>query len=268
MSREVLEALSQNQSDVLRRVFGCTFIVEMGIIKEILNDGRVTVEMSASNKAEDIVITNCVLANIASSSITVSVKPNINDKVIVLFPRRYSSRMFSTKQNETVVSQGVSSYSVSGGIAVLMNVFQEEYHKNCVLIEDGCITLKLAYSKDDNKNLLTFRSNADGELTLVSNNVQVTTNKDSEITVTNGKATVTIDKSGNVTVDAQGKYTIKNSSTDLMQVVDGLAKELENLTTSGTPTSQSTSPASKLTIATWRQTKLNQLFSSDSLAQD
>ena len=53
-----------------------------------------------------------------------------------------------------------------------------------------------------------------------------------------------------------------------MQVVDGLAKELENLTTSGTPTSQSTSPASKLTIATWRQTKLNQLFSSDSLAQD
>ena len=90
---------------------------------------------------------------------------------------------------------------------------------------------------------------------------QIAANKDSEITVTNGKATITVDKNGNVTIDAQGKYTVKNGTTDLKQVVDGLATELENLTTVGSPATQAISPASKGTIATWRSSKLNQLFS-------
>ena len=118
----------------------------------------------------------------------------------------------------------------------------------------------MASAEVDDKNLFTFESNADGELTLVSNNVQVTANKDSEITVTNGKAKITVDKNGNVTIDAQGKYTVKNGTTDMKQVFDGLAKEVENLTTVGSPATQATSPASKGTIATWRQSKLNQLF--------
>ena len=46
----------------------------------------------------------------------------------------------------------------------------------------------------------------------------------------------------------------------MKQVVDGLAQEVENLTTVGSPATQATSPASKGTIATWRQSKLNQLF--------
>ena len=50
-------------------------------------------------------------------------------------------------------------------------------------------------------------------------------------------------------------------TTDLKQVVDGLAQEVENLTTVGSPATQATSPASKGKIATWRESKLNQLFS-------
>ena len=167
--------------------------------------------------------------------------------------------MFNPETNEPVITECGNGYTLMGGIAILLNQYQEKYHKNYIDISDGCITLKMAYSEDD-KNLFTFESNADGELTLVSNNVQVTANKDSEITVTNGKATITVDKNGNVTIDAQGKYTIKNGTTDLKQVVDGLATELENLTTSGSQTAQATSPASKGTIAVWRESKLNQLF--------
>ena len=85
-------------------------------------------------------------------------------------------------------------------------------------------------------------------------------NKDNEITVNNGKATVIIDKNGNVKIDTSGKYTIKNSSTNLKDVIDGVAKELENLTTKGSPAMQATSPESKATIATWRTGKLNLLF--------
>ena len=169
--------------------------------------------------------------------------------------------MFYPETNEPIITDCGNGYTLMGGIAILLNQYQKTFHKNYIDISDGCITLKMAYSKDGNKNLFTFESNANGELTLVSNNVQITTNRESKITVKNGKATITVDKDGNVTIDAQGKYTVKNGTTDLKQVVDGLATELENLTTVGSPATQATSPASKGTIATWRISKLNQLFS-------
>ena len=278
MNNNLLKSLGISDSDMLHRVIGTTFIVEYGIIKKIPATGIVTVEMAVADSADDIIITNCVLASFSSSSVTVNIKPNIDDKVIVLFPRRFAGKMFNPETNEPIITDCGNGYTLMGGIAILLNQYQEAYHKNYIDISDGCITLKMAYSEDDDKNLFTFESNADGELTLVSNNVQITTNKDSaftlvsnnaqittnkdsEITVTNGKATITVDKDGNVTIDAQGKYTVKNGTTDLKQVVDGLATELENLTTVGSPATQATSPASKGTIATWRQSKLNQLFS-------
>lgn len=277
MNNNLLKSLGISDSDMLHRVIGTTFIVEYGIIKKIPATGIVTVEMSVADSADNIIITNCVLASFSSSSVTVNIKPNIDDKVIVLFPRRFAGKMFNPETNEPIITDCGNGYTLMGGIAILLNQYQETYHKNYIDISDGCITLKMAYSEDD-KNLFTFESNADGELTLVSNNVQITTNKDSEftlvsnnvqiaankdseITVTNGKATITVDKNGNVTIDAQGKYTVKNGTTDLKQVVDGLATELENLTTVGSPATQATSPASKGTIATWRSSKLNQLFS-------
>lgn len=278
MNNNLLKSLGISDSDMLHRVIGTTFIVEYGIIKKIPATGIVTVEMSVADSADNIIITNCVLASFSSSSVTVNIKPNIDDKVIVLFPRRFAGKMFNPETNEPIITDCGNGYTLMGGIAILLNQYQETYHKNYIDISDGCITLKMAYSEDDDKNLFTFESNADGELTLVSNNVQITTNKDSEftlvsnnvqiaankdseITVTNGKATITVDKNGNVTIDAQGKYTVKNGTTDLKQVVDGLATELENLTTVGSPATQATSPASKGTIATWRSSKLNQLFS-------
>ena len=278
MNNNLLKSLGISDSDMLHRVIGTTFIVEYGIIKKIPATGIVTVEMAVADSADDIIITNCVLASFSSSSVTVNIKPNIDDKVIVLFPRRFAGKMFNPETNEPIITDCGNGYTLMGGIAILLNQYQEAYHKNYIDISDGCITLKMAYSEDDDKNLFTFESNADGELTLVSNNVQITTNKDSaftlvsnnaqittnkdsEITVTNGKATITVDKDGNVTIDAQGKYTVKNGTTDLKQVVDGLAQEVENLTTVGSPATQATSPASKGTIATWRQSKLNQLFS-------
>lgn len=121
---------------------------------------------------------------------------------------------------------------------------------------------KLEYLVGEDKNKITFDlSDTDGQTTVVSTyGTSVTTDKDNNLTVDNGKATVKIDNSGNVEVDAQGKYTIKNGSTDLKTVIDGLAQELENLTTVGSPATQATSPASKGTIATWRSGKLSQLF--------
>ena len=277
MSVDVLGGLGLSDADAAHRRIGATYIVDYGIIKDIPTDGIVTVEMSASKDKQSITVTNCILASFASSSFTVKIKPNIDDKVIVLFPKNYSSRMFDKEVNETIISQATEGYCLLGGIAILLNQFQD-FHKNYIDFSDGCADIKLAYSEDDDKNFISLNTNKDGEITLTvkdkfsqkidkdgalnitSNNTSIEINKDDEITVNNGKATVTIDKNGNVKIDTSGKYTIKNSSTNLKDVIDGVAKELENLTTVGSPATQATSPASKTTIATWRESKLNLLF--------
>ena len=277
MSVDVLGGLGLSDADATHRRIGATYIVDYGIIKDIPTDGIVTVEMSASKDKQSITVTNCILASFASSSFTVKIKPNIDDKVIVLFPKNYSSRMFDKEVNETIISQATEGYCLLGGIAILLNQFQD-FHKNYIDFSDGCADIKLAYSEDDDKNFISLNTNKDGEITLTvkdkfsqkidkdgalnitSNNTSIEINKDDEITVNNGKATVTIDKNGNVKIDTSGKYTIKNSSTSLKDVIDGVAKELENLTTKGSPAMQATSPESKATIATWRESKLNLLF--------
>ena len=277
MSVDVLGGLGLSDADATHRRIGATYIVDYGIIKDIPTDGIVTVEMSASKDKQSITITNCILASFASSSFTVKIKPNIDDKVIVLFPKNYSSRMFDKEVNETIISQATEGYCLLGGIAILLNQFQD-FHKNYIDFSDGCADIKLAYSEDDDKNFISLNTNKDGEITLTvkdkfsqkidkdgalnitSNKTKIGINKDDEITVNNGKATVTIDKNGNVKIDTSGKYTIKNSSTNLKDVIDGVAKELENLTTVGSPATQATSPASKTTITTWRESKLNLLF--------
>ena len=277
MSVDVLGGLGLSDADAAHRRIGATYIVDYGIVKDIPTDGIVTVEMSASKDKQSITVTNCILASFASSSFTVKIKPNIDDKVIVLFPKNYSSRMFDKEVNETIISQATEGYCLLGGIAILLNQFQD-FHKNYIDFSDGCADIKLAYSEDDDKNFISLNTNKDGEITLTvkdkfsqkidkdgalnitSNNTSIEINKDDEITVNNGKATVTIDKNGNVKIDTSGKYTIKNSSTNLKDVIDGVAKALENLTTVGSPATQATSPASKTTIATWRESKLNLLF--------
>ena len=277
MSVDVLGGLGLSDADATHRRIGATYIVDYGIIKDIPTDGIVTVEMSASKDKQSITITNCILASFASSSFTVKIKPNIDDKVIVLFPKNYSSRMFDKEVNETIISQATEGYCLLGGIAILLNQFQD-FHKNYIDFSDGCADIKLAYSEDADKNFISLNTNKDGEITLTvkdkfsqkidkdgalnitSNNTSIKINKDDEITVKNGKATVTIDKNGNVKIDTSGKYTIKNSSTSLKDVIDGVAKELENLTTKGSPAMQATSPESKATITTWRESKLNLLF--------
>ena len=277
MSVDVLGGLGLSEADATHRRIGATYIVDYGIIKDIPTDGIVTVEMSASKDKQSITVTNCILASFASSSFTVKIKPNIDDKVIVLFPKNYSSRMFDKEVNETIISQATEGYCLLGGIAILLNQFQD-FHKNYIDFSDGCADIKLAYSKDDDKNFISLNTNKDGEITLTvkdkfsqkidkdgalnitSNKTKIGINKDDEITVNNGKATVTIDKNGNVKIDTSGKYTIKNSSTNLKDVIDGVAKELENLTTKGSPAMQATSPESKTAIAAWRESKLDLLF--------
>lgn len=191
-----LEATAQSLGDMLHRVINNTFIVEYGIIKNIPAEGVVTVEMSVAEKANDIVITDCVLASFASSSVTVRIKPNIDDKVMVLFPRKFHSDMFQKDKNEPIIAEATTGYNVLTGIAILLNQYQEATHKNFIDISDGNLTLKLAYDKDNEKNLVNLTTDKDGNIQLVNPKITLKLNEDGSYEISNGKSRVVVDNDG------------------------------------------------------------------------
>ena len=314
MSSILNGASSANFMTAVQTMISRSCIVDFGVIQKADKKGIVEVAVSVADSSEDIKYITCVLANTASSSVTVNIKPNVGDKVIVLYPRRFDSKMFSTDNKDVIVNKNARGYNLFSGIALLCNQYKVNSHKNLITLEDGTATIQLVYNEDDDKNKviasinsdgefayssnenfnlnvnkdgeLAYSSNEnfnlnvnkdgelayssndnfnlnvnkDGEFELVSNNVQITANSNDEVSITNGKATVKIDSSGNVTVETSGKYKFKNNTTDLKSVIDGLAKEVENLITVGSPATQSTSPATKALITTWRQSKLNLLL--------
>ena len=278
MSSILNGASSANFMTAVQTMISRSCIVDFGVIQKADKKGIVEVAVSVADSSEDIKYITCVLANTASSSVTVNVKPNVGDKVIVLYPRRFDSKMFSTDNKDVIVNKNARGYNLFSGIALLCNQYKVNSHKNLITLEDGTVTIQLVYNEDDDKNKVIASINSDGELAyssnenfnlnvnkdgsfeLASNNVQITTNSNDEVYITNGKATVKIDSSGNVTVETSGKYKFKNNTTDLKSVIDGLAKEVENLITTGSPAKQSTSPATKALITTWRQSKLNLLL--------
>ena len=278
MSSILNGASSANFMTAVQTMISRSCIVDFGVIQKADKKGIVEVAVSVADSSEDIKYITCVLANTASSSVTVNVKPNVGDKVIVLYPRRFDSKMFSTDNKDVIVNKNARGYNLFSGIALLCNQYKVNSHKNLITLEDGTVTIQLVYNEDDDKNKVIASINSDGELAyssnenfnlnvnkdgsfeLASNNVQITTNSNDEVSIKNGKATVKIDSSGNVTVETSGKYKFKNNTTDLKSVIDGLAKEVENLITVGSPATQSTSPATKALITTWRQSKLNLLL--------
>lgn len=278
MSSILNGASSANFMTAVQAMISRSCIVDFGVIQKADKKGIVEVAISVADSSEDIKYITCVLANTASSSVTVNIKPNVGDKVIVLYPRRFDSKMFSTDNKDVIVNKNARGYNLFSGIALLCNQYKVNSHKNLITLEDGTVTIQLVYNEDDDKNKVIASINSDGELAyssndnfnlnvskdgsfeLASNNVQITTNSNDEVSITNGKATVKIDSSGNVTVETSGKYKFKNDTTDLKSVIDGLAKEVENLITIGSPATQSTSPATKALITTWRQSKLNLLL--------
>lgn len=239
-----LEAVAQGESDMLHRVIGNTFIIEYGIIKDVPADGIVTVEMSVAEKNTDVIITNCVLASFASSSFSVNIKPNVDDKVMVLFPRKFHNDMFKKDKNETIIYEQGTGYNVLTGIAVLLNQYQEDTHKNYIDISDGEVTAKLAYSEDEDKNLVEFTSDKDGNIELKNDKADIKVSSEGEITVDNSKATITVDTSGNVKIDAQGgKISLKNNITSLFDIIDGMLQILNtSLATAGSPASHTVVP--------------------------
>ena len=192
-----LSGVGLSLSDVIHKVINTTCIITYGIIKEILDDNRVTVMMSSAESESDVIITDCTLASFASSAFSIDIKPQIDDKVIVLYPKDYHGDMFDAGKNVSLLTDCPVSYSLFGGIAILLNQFQEDYHKNSVTFEEGGANIKLAYSTDDRKNLFTCKIKDSGEVNITSN-----------------KSKIDITKSG-ITIEDENGCKIETSSASV-----------------------------------------------------
>ena len=150
-------------------------------------------------------------------------------------------------------------------------------------LEDGSFESHHAYSKDDEAFQTNVSVKADGNINIETGlkdgnynaelsiapsgalnytNLKASANiKDNGvIEIKNENATVTIDSNGNITLDSKGKFTFKNNGVSLKDVIKGLAQEVKDLITVGSPETQKTSSATQRKISTWETSKLDQFF--------
>lgn len=255
-------------------------IIDYGIVLDSPADGIVNVAVAVADTKQNQFCMTCVLANLASSSITTYIKPNAGDRVLVFYPRMYNPKMFTVPEDEkertaVLVDESARGYNLACGIAVLMNQYKEASHQNLIKAEDGTISLQLAYNSDDEKPLVTLNVDKDGALAVKSNDASIEINKDSKITIANPKASanidkdgavtitsnsntkIEIDKNGNITLTAGGKVSIKNNSANLFTILDGILTILNtSLATAGSPASHTVVPSQFQS----QQTQLGQLM--------
>lgn len=242
--KEGLDFLSSVEAMIKR-----SCIIDFGIIQKVSAKGIVEVSVAVSKTPQDMVCMTCVLANTAGASCTIDIIPEVGDRVLVVYPRIYDEDMFTVSESgetDIKVNPEAKGYNLTSGIAILLNQYKTAGHKNTITVDKGKFTAKLAWN--GSKNLVEVSNTADGD-----------------ITVKNDKATVSIDKDGNVVIDTKGKYTIKNSSTDLFQIIKGLIEKVNALgivgsVTGGSSVSGSIDPASQTVNTTWVSTTVASLL--------
>ena len=249
-------------TDAVQAVINRSCIIDYGIIKSIPAPGVVDVVISVAKNPDDIKVLTCVLATVASGSVAVNVVPEEGDKVLVVYPKRYNDGMFNTEQQEVIIEETAEGYNMLSGVALLINQYRKNQHKNFVTVEGGAVSVNMLYNGDEEANLFKaditedngisvelkdkFKVAVDveGKVSVQCSDINLKTNEDNELTVDTGKAKINIDTSGNVTVDAMnGKISIKNSTADLFSILDGMLQILNtSLATQGSPAAHTVVP--------------------------
>jgi len=242
-TEELQEALSTSQSDVINMILERRYIISYGVVTDVVDEGLVSVLCSVAQGAQGIMTMVCVLANLASDTLTVNVVPKAGDKVLVLCPNLFDPDMFDPEQKETIVNERAHGYSPLYSIAIPINQYKTNAHKNTVTFEDGTVKAKLAYDKDNDKNNAELDINADGSLTYKNPNT-----------------TLTVSAEGDISIETKGKFSFKNDTTDLKTVLSDLATQIKNLQTYGSPALHSVMPSSQTAISNWESSELNALM--------
>lgn len=162
-----------NFNTVVETIIKKRCIIDYGIIEAVPANGVVEVAVAVSDTPENMCYLTCVLANLASSSFTVNIKPNVGDRVLVVYPRMYDENMFTVPENDddkknVIVNEKAGGYNITSGIAILLNQYKKSSHKNVITFDDGKVDLKLLYDEDNDKYKLTFVTDENGACTVTN----------------------------------------------------------------------------------------------------
>ena len=212
--KQYISSMSAGFADTVQAIIRRSCMIDYGIVEDVPAKGIVTVALSVANSPKDIKIITCVLACIASSDFVMNISPVKGDKVLVVYPRRYSEEMFDPEK-DIIIDKYASGYNLFSGIAILMNQYKPDFHHNFIDFTEGTVTLRLAYSEDDDDNLLVLTTNPDGSFSLNSNNNTATLSADGTLHVgvsydsdnSKEKVTLVVDNEGAVTVNSNDKYS-------------------------------------------------------------
>lgn len=209
-----------NTNSVIQSMINDSVMIEFGVIKEVVDEGVVNVIASCADKNRDAKLFTCVYGGFATSELSIKVEPKVDDKVVVLFPRRFLPDMFRLKNNEIMVNANTRKRGIFSGIALPFSQITNEYKNILTVKEDGTFDFK------------------------TENKLNINVNKDNEITIDTTKAKVTIDKDGNVSIDAMnGKLKLKNNQASLFDILNSMLQTLNTtLSTSGFPDKQIVDP--------------------------
>ncbi len=190
-----------NFNSVVEAIIKRSCIIDYGIIQKVVAKGVVEVAVAVAKTEEDMLCMTCVLANTASTALTIDIIPHVGDRVLVVYPRLYNDKMFNVTDSEDdnaklTIDFEAQGYNLMSGIAILINQCKTSAHKNVITFEDGKVNIKLGYSADEDKNFLNISTTADGDVTLSNDKCFVTIDKDGAFTFNNEKASACIDTDG------------------------------------------------------------------------
>ena len=218
-----------NFNTVVESIVKRSCIIDFGIIQEVVSDGIVDVSVAVAKTEQDMLCMTCVLANIASSSFTLDIKPKKGDRVLVVYPRIFDDDMFTVPDEEDdalkpKINFEAKGYNLMSGIAILVNQYKEASHKNLITVEDGKVTIALGYNADDEKNMLNFTSDENGAFTVSNDKCSITVDKDGYLDYENtgdSKTKVQFTSSG-FTIQDKNECKIVSSSEAI--VINGNLK--------------------------------------------
>lgn len=175
MIPDELNFLAGNQSlnfdTVVESIVKRSCIIDFGIVQDVPAKGLVNVSVAVSDTEQNMFCMTCVLANIASSSFTLDLKPNVGDRVLVVYPRMYDDRMFKVTDSEddnkkVIVNENARGYNLMSGIAILLNQYKTSGHKNVLKIEDGLVT----FTNVDKEQSITVDLTQDNKILISDSN--------------------------------------------------------------------------------------------------
>lgn len=187
----ILEAVFKKQSDAIQQVLRRTCIVDFGVITEVLGENVVKVGIAVADSVEDVQIIVCTLISPCSATVALNIEPSIGDKVLIFFPRHFSSSMFEVTESDPapIIDSACQSYSRLGGLAVLMNQFDYDKHKKSINIS---VAGTLEYSVGDTNKITLDLSDQDSNKITISDSNGCTFETSSEGTVINGKLKIKV----------------------------------------------------------------------------